>query len=290
MGKVRVILDTDIGDDVDDAYALGLLACSPEVRLEVVTTNTGRTDARAAIARRMLDLAGLEEAPVYHGRPGPDPNKLGEQAAWAQNYHSHAPTMEGAVEELVRRAAAEPGELTLVAIGPLTNVGAALEMDPSFGRNLRRLIIMGGSIVHGYEYGRRVAEYNIVHDTPASQKVFNCGADLVVVPLDATRMQQVTPRRMAQLAVARNPVCDAIVELSALYHGEYPTLHDPRTCAVLLDERLAAAFPARLEVDRAGFTNHIAGEPNCRVVLEPMMELFFQTLWERYLAGPVTRR
>jgi len=290
VSKFRVILDTDIGDDVDDAYALALLLCSPEIQLEAVTVNTGKLAPKAAIARRLLDLGDLKKVPVYAGLPGPDPNMERGQAAWARDYRSDGVMGDKGARELVRRAAAAPGEMTLIAIGPLTNLGAALDQDPDFGRNLRQLILMGGSIVHGYEYGSKTAEYNIKHDAAASRKVFACGANLVVVPLDVTRMQQVTARRMAQLALVHKPICDALVELTALAEYEYPTMHDPRACAVLLHEELALGAEVRLEITDDGFTNLVHGEPNCRVILEPKVDLFFQLLWERYLAGPAARQ
>jgi inosine-uridine nucleoside N-ribohydrolase len=289
MDKHRVILDTDIGDDVDDAYALALLICSPEIQLDAVTINTGKVDSKAKIARRMLDLAGLKEVPVYRGLPGPDPSKEHAQAEWARNYRSEGIIADDGVGELVKRAAASPGEITLLAIGPLTNIGAALDKDAGFGRNLRQLIIMGGSVVHGYEYGKRNEEYNIVHDVSASKKAFGCGANLTVVPLDATNKLQVTPRRMAQLAVCNNPICRALLELTALYEGDHPTMHDPRTCAVLLHERLAAGVDMRLEIGSDGRTDHASGEANCKVVLEPKAGLLFRIMWERYLAGPACR-
>ncbi|NIM05291.1 MAG: hypothetical protein GTO55_04195 [Armatimonadetes bacterium] len=284
MEKHRVILDTDIGDDVDDAYALALLLCSPEIELEAVTVNIGKVTAKASIARRMLDIAGMQRIPVYVGLAGADPYKQGNQAAWAQNYQSDAVIGDDGVGELVRRVTASPSEITLIAIGPLTNLGAALEEDPDFGRKLKELIIMGGSIVHGYEYGERSAEYNIAHDTPASKEVFACGANLTVAPLDATNRQQVTARRMAQLAAAHNPICDALIELSALYERDFPTLHDPRACTVLLHEELATGPDMRLEVSDEGFTDLVPGVPNCKVIVEPKIDLFFQLLWERYLS------
>ncbi|UCC69231.1 MAG: nucleoside hydrolase [Armatimonadota bacterium] len=285
MAELRVILDTDIGDDVDDAYALALLVRSPEVQLEAVTMSTGRLAAKANIARRLLDLGGLEDVPVYRGLPGPGPITEPKQAEWARDHHSRGVIGDEAATELVRRASASPGEIVLLAIGPLTNLGAALDQDPDFGRRLRQLILMGGSLVHGYDYGAKSAEHNIAHDACASQKVFKCGANLVVVPLDATNGLQVTPRRMAQLAVARNPICDALIDLTALCEFEYPTLHDPRACGVLLHEKLGLGVEMRLEVTEDGFTDHVPGDPNCKVILSPGADLLFQLLWERYTAG-----
>jgi inosine-uridine nucleoside N-ribohydrolase len=260
VSELRVILDTDIGDDIDDAYALALLICSPEVRLEAVTVNTGDIAARAQLARRMLDEGGLHRVPVYQGLAGPGEARWPKQADWSRHHEPAGVIDQGAIAQLVRRAADAPGELTLVAIGPLTNLGAALDMDPEFGRRLRRLVLMGGSIVHGYDYG-------------------------VVVPLDATNRLQVTARQMAQLALAGNPISRALVELTALSSFEHPTLHDPRTCAVLLDARLALGVRMRLEVTADGFTNLVPGEPNCTAVISPERTRFFDLLWQRYTAG-----
>ena len=277
----RVILDTDIGDDVDDAYALALLMGSPEVKLEAVTINTGEQLPKARLARKLLDLAGLSTVPVYTGAQGKYPGRVKEQTHWAADYASAGAIGEGAIEQLVRRAAAEPGEITVIAIGPLTNIKLALEKDPNFGRNLRWLVVMGGSIVHGYDFGNKCAEGNIHCDIAASQAVFASGANIILVPLDATARQQITPKQMAELAVADNALCDALLELTTLCEYVYPTMHDPRACAVVLTEELGRSFSARVEVSDAGLTNIVPGDPNCRVVLEPKIAEFFALMWPR---------
>ena len=289
--KYRVILNTDIGDDIDDVFALALLARSPEVKLEAVVTTIGDQPAKAALVRRLLDLAGLQNVPVYCGLAGKYPGRKLGQMEWGRGYNSSGVIGQDGIDELVRRAKEARGKLTLVSIGPLNNLGAALEQDPDFGRNLREIVLMGGSVYHGYGREAQSAEFNIECDRKASQMVFASGAKLLVVPLDSTYRQRVSADQLTQLAQSQTPIAQALTELVRLWHTDpwirarqRPTLYDVRTVAVLLNAELAGAQPLRLEVSAAGFTNVIPGEPNCRVVLEPKQGLLMKLAWERYLA------
>src|SRR5262249_27868961 len=167
----RIVLDTDIGSDVDDALALGLALASPELDLVAVTTVSGDTTVRARIAARLLALAGRADVPVYAGCSEP----LGGGAGFAWFGHEGEGLLDGArgavapehaVDALLRLFREQDG-LELVTIGPLTNVAEALERDPALARRVVRLTAMGGWLREVAIGGNRLppaVDYNLCSD------------------------------------------------------------------------------------------------------------------------------
>ena len=144
----RIVLDTDIGTDVDDALALALALASPELELVAITTVAGDTTVRARIAARLLALAGRRDVPVHAGSA----RSLATPGGFAWFGHEGEGILDGtpdaiagepAVDALLRLFR-EDGALELVAIGPLTNLAVALERDPTFACRVSRLTVMGG--------------------------------------------------------------------------------------------------------------------------------------------------
>src|SRR5437667_3900789 len=160
---VPILLDTDIGTDIDDAFALALVMRSPELELLGVTTVSGDTAARARLAAKLLWESGLQFVPVAAGKPGkPLPQ---EQTRWADGFSSPQIRQEPALDLLKAEIERRPGKITLVAIGPLTNVAELIEREPATASKLKRIAPMGGSIAHGYGQALEpAAEYNIASD------------------------------------------------------------------------------------------------------------------------------
>src|SRR5579859_5102891 len=146
--KIPILLDTDIGTDIDDAFAVALILRSPELDLLGVTTVSGDTQARARLAAKMLWEDGRRQVPVAAGEPG-KPLPI-DQCRWAAGFTSPQLLREKAVDFLKRQIEKKPGEITLVAIGPLTNIAALLRTDPSIAHKIKRIVLMGGAIAHGY--------------------------------------------------------------------------------------------------------------------------------------------
>ena len=140
------ILDTDIGDDIDDAFALALILRSPELRLLGIETAYGDTELRARLVDRYLAAVGRSDIPVYAGIPTAHSNTLTQTA-----YALQAPDRKhpDAVEFLLSQIRVHPGEITLIAIGPLRNIRGAIERDPETFRKLKRVVMMGGSVNRG---------------------------------------------------------------------------------------------------------------------------------------------
>ena len=146
--KTKIILDTDIGDDIDDAFALALALRSPEIEILGITTAWGDTALRARLVNRFLLETHARPVPVIVGAASNSTTNF-SQADWAEQGQT-SPQHPEAVEFLLEQAAKFPGEITVVAIGPLTNVGEAIDKDPAAFRKFKRVVLMGGSIRRGY--------------------------------------------------------------------------------------------------------------------------------------------
>src|SRR6266446_4961059 len=146
--KTKIILDTDIGDDIDDAFALALAMRSPEIEIVGITTAWGDTTLRARLVQRFLKENGASAIPIAVGIATRSKGNF-SQTRWAQDgeeFHKRT----DAVDFLLEQARKAPGEITLVAIGQLTNVGEAIERDAAAFRKFKRVVLMGGSILKGY--------------------------------------------------------------------------------------------------------------------------------------------
>jgi len=284
-GPEKVIIDTDIGDDVDDAFALALAVRSPELQILGVTTTFGDTETRARIVDRFFGEIGRPEIPVMAGRPTPPKSPMTQRhyvdaSRFAKTSHSDA------VEFLLDQIRKHPGEITLIAIGPLTNVGAAIDKDPATFRKLKRVVLMGGSVRRGYgDLGYTppvppMPEWNILNDIPSAQKLFASGVPLFVMPLDSTQLKMDEIKR-AFLFSQGTPVTDTLTVLYHLWGQETPTLFDPMTIAFVLRPELCPVRDLHIRVDEKGFTREEPGPPNAHVCLDSNAEDFFQFYLKR---------
>ena len=282
----KVILDTDIGDDIDDAFAVALALRSPELQILGITTTFGDTATRAKLLDRFLAESGRPEIPVAAGVPLPPKSNL-TQRHYAESGHFAKPSHPDAVAFLLDQIRRNPGQITLIAIGPLMNIGAAIDKDPATFRKLKRVILMGGSIKRGYGdlgFGPPAPpqpEWNILNDIPSAQKLFAAGVPLFVMPLDATRLKLDEVKR-AFLFSQGTPVTDALTLLYHQWGQETPTLFDPMTIAFLVNPALCPVQPMHIRVDAQGFTRPDPGPPsapnppNAQVCLDSNPDAFFR--------------
>jgi purine nucleosidase len=277
---MKVIIDTDIGDDVDDAFALALALRSPELEILGVTTCFGDTEARARIADRLLGEAGHPEIPVAVGKPSSETWKLSQQR-YGEAGHFAKASHPDAVTFLLDQIRQHPGEITLIAIGPLMNVGAAIEKDPATFRKLERVVLMGGSVRRGYgdlgfeqPHGPE-PEWNIRNDVASAQKLFASGVPIAMMPLDSTQLKLDEVKR-AWLFSRGTPITDALTVLYHMWGQQTPTLFDPMPVAYVLDSSLCPVEPLRIRVDEKGFTREEPGTPNAEVCLDSDPEKFFR--------------
>jgi inosine-uridine nucleoside N-ribohydrolase len=276
----KVIIDTDIGDDIDDAFALALAVRSPELQILGVMTTFGDTEARAKIVDRFLGEIGRADIPVLAGKATVTTNPM-TQRRYAEGGHFARASHTDAVEFLLEEIGRHPGEITLIAIGPLMNVGAAIDKDPATFRKLKRVVMMGGSIRRGYgDWGYTepvpaMPEWNIVNDVASAQKLFAAGVPLYVMPLDSTQLKLDEVKR-AFLFSQGTAVTDQLTVLYHLWGQETPTLFDPMTVAFVLRPELCPVQGMHIRVDEKGFTREEPGKPNALVCLESNEQDFFK--------------
>lgn len=278
-GQEKVIIDTDIGDDIDDAFALALAVKSPELQVLGISTTFGETEVRAKIVDRFLGEIGRSDIPVLAGKPV-GKTSMSQRPYTLQGKFAKA-THGDATEFLLEQIRKYPGEITLVGIGPLMNIGEAIDRDTATFRKLKRVVIMGGSIRRGYgDYGYNehvppAAEWNILNDPKAAQELFASGVPLFVMPLDSTQLKLDEVKR-AFLFTRGTPVTEQLAILYHLWAQETPTLFDPMTLAFVLKPELCPVQAMHIQVDDKGYTREGPGTPNAQVCLNSNPEDFFQ--------------
>ena len=286
------ILDTDIGDDIDDAFALALVLRSPEIHLLGITTTFGDTELRARLLDRYLAAVGRTDLPVAAGVPTPHSNVF-TQAAYAERQPDRK--HDDGVRFLLDQIRAHPGQITLIGIGPLVNVGAAIQRDPATFRKLKRVVLMGGSVYRGYDDGsgsRRPAEpeWNIARDPAGAKALLASGVPVFMMPLDSTQIHLEEPARDRLFALG-SPLTD---QLTLLYHqwkagtdnhSPTPTLFDPVAAAFAIRPDLCPMTSLRLEVEDNGLTKPVPGDPNTQVCLKSDPDAFLNFLLSRIGEG-----
>jgi len=291
----KVIVDMDIGDDIDDAFALALLLQSPDIEIVGVTTAWGDTALRGRLLERFLRETGHAGIPVAQGittTANPTPFT---QARYAQRGAAPVQAPQDAVDFIVREAARQPGQITLLALGPLTNVGAVIERNRTAFGQLKQVVMMGGSVRAGYRKSQYVPsrpadkEYNIASDIKGAQALFASGVPIVMMPLDSTQIRLDEVERNAIFGHG-SPMTDAV---TLLYHqwidsyqpwsSNMPSLFDVVPVTYLIDAATCPVVPMHISVTDDGYTRETAGKPNAQVCLASDTPRFFHVVMQRLL-------
>lgn len=298
--KIPVIIDTDIGSDIDDAFALAAAVGSQDsFEILAITTVGGgnewdpyvgqrkdRDDHRAWLVCRFLSQIGAKNIPVAAG-DDPQP-KLAID--WQIQYRRHPaaiynrtqkPEKESAVD-LMARVMKDRENVTIIALGPLTNVARFLKDHQKDAWRIERIVLMGGSVNIGYDgKPKPEPEWNIKSDIPAAKAVFASNIPLVVIPLDATSMVKLEKRDRDRIFDAHTTVTWQVQNLYELWDRETPILFDPVAVMAALDDRFLTMKDLRLEVDDKGMTVVKEGKPNARVALGIDQQAFMIHFVER---------
>ena len=239
----KVILDTDIGTDVDDLLALTFLLNSPEIELLGVTAAYGNTLVRGKLAYRTLSLAGREDIPVT----------LGDSQTLLHNRNIFWPGHEGKNAVLSKQSAVDfilgtirkhPGEIILCTVAPLTNIAQAIIRDPETMSKVKHIVMMGG--VFGFEdvtLSLPVSEHNFRCDPEATRVVFNSDLPITLFPLDVTLKTPFMREDLEQLRTSQTPLLSLVVQeietwlevIKKLAGRDYCHLHDPLAAASIVD-------------------------------------------------------
>jgi len=266
-GPFRVIIDTDPG--VDDALALLLAMRSPELKIEAITPVAGNVPLNLTLpnALRMVEIAGRADIPVAAGARAPLMRRL-VTATYAHGENGLGgavfpePTTKpvttpaaGIIRQIVRKY---PGEVTLITIGPLTNIATALNSDPELASMVRALVMMGGSLSGGNI--TPAAEFNVYVDPEAARIVFQSGIPITMVGLDVTRRTSLTDDHVRMLEAAQNPVSQAAAKIgrNAINHNRErgflvgPNMHDSLAVAGFLDPAILKMQDYYVDVETTG--------------------------------------
>ncbi|MEO6911161.1 MAG: nucleoside hydrolase, partial [Edaphobacter sp.] len=284
----KVIIDTDIGDDIDDAFALALALRSPEVQILQINSAFGNTHLRARLLERFLHDAGEPPVPLTQGVTT-HAESIFSQHAYAEQQAEPAHPYADAIETTLEQIRKAPGEVTLIAIGPLSNIGAMIDRDPDTFRKLKRVVLMGGSIHRGYDDLGYMPdkgpepEWNIKMDIGSAQKLFHSGVPLFVMPLDATQLKLDEVKR-AILLKHGSRLTDQLAILYQQWGQQTPTLYDAMAVAYAIDPSLCPTTPMHLRVDERGMTLPVDGAANAQVCLNSSSDDFFHFYLRRLLA------
>ena len=227
MKTVPVFLDTDIGGDIDDTWALAYLLNSPELELEYALTCTGTASYRARIIAKLLQWAGNTSAVIGYGLPPARKLDGGigkRQAAWIEDFDLKSvpnTIREDGVAGFVQGIMACCETPTIIAIGPLVNLAAALELEPGIAGK-SRIVIMGGSVRRGYFGAPEPSrEYNVAFDVRASQKVFSAPwRETIVVPLDTCGYIWLDGPDYWKIRESGAPMAKAVIQNYAVWQHE----------------------------------------------------------------------
>lgn len=258
----KVLIDTDIGDDIDDALALALAMRSPQVEVTGVTCVYRDTALRARQAKKLLSLCGAEDIPVYAGYGSALVQKNEAENIYCQytadlddpmyDYENPQEGVcgESAIDFILESVRRLGDALTLICIGPLTNIARAVRKDPEIMRGAR-LLMMGG------DYRNQYAEWNICCDPEAARIVFESGMDIACVGHDITSRfvlnQQDLDRFFAETDDALQRYLAQIMRLWLDKNRRMPILHDPITVQALIT-------PERFTFEKAAVWVETRGE------------------------------
>ena len=319
MTQKRIIIDTDPG--VDDALTLLLALASPEIKLEAITTTQGNVtvDKATRNALSVLELLNAEYIPVaqgtslplvgpllasdmYHGSSGLGNANLPKPKAKPVPQHAIDYLIErflpSRTDMLAARTVAEPGELSLFTIGPLTNLALAIRKEPRLVSVVKEMVIMGGAIREGGNITPQ-AEFNIFTDPYAAHIVFHSGIPITLIPLDVTQKCMLYAKQIQELGKHESPIFRFIEDATAVYINftkkktgvQGCALHDPLTLATVIADDLLTFKELYIDVDISGGVSmgstfadfyHTTGKPaNMKVALDVSGDKFVKLFLER---------
>lgn len=303
----KIIYDTDPG--IDDALGLLLLAASPEIDLLAITVTHGNTSQEKCLnnALKLVELTGITKVPVARGAEEP----LVKELSVAEETHGEgglgyailpksaiSPCSELAHDLIIRVVRENPGEVTLLCVGPMTNIALAFLKAPEIVSKVRRIISMGGAIHYPGNVTPQ-AEYNVFCDPEAFEIVLKSGIDFTLVPLDVTYQCILTTDHLEKITEARSEIRNFIFDSTRFYmefHEDYQgikgcAINDPLAAAILLDPTLVKNRDYFLTIELTSPTSKaktiadhyglLKSAPNAKVSMEVDVERFMKLFINR---------
>lgn len=253
---IPVILDTDIGDDIDDALALALALQSPELDIKAVVTVLQHRERRADLVWKILELYGRTGIPIGMGAEqplfaAPDTSAVRQTQALAPGDRAPEAKRRSGIPLFIDTCLAAPGKITVIAYGPATNVALALKAEPRIKDKIERIVLMNGVF-----FQRAQLEYNTRRDPEASAIVYGSGLPVTAVGLDVTMQCRLRPEDLDNIESSTLPSVKFIRELIHIWQngnpGQRPVLHDPLAIAATFRPSLVSTIKGRVEVETRG--------------------------------------
>jgi purine nucleosidase/pyrimidine-specific ribonucleoside hydrolase len=255
QARIPVIIDTDIGDSIDDALALAFALHSPELDVRAVTTVIDDVESKTRLAWKMLGIYNRRDIALAMGAPEP----LLDPTISTSSKEFSVLTRDDTIPDAARKRAADlivdtllqaRGKITLVAIGPLTNIALAFKTDPRIKNNIERIVIMGGA------YLSSETEYNVKRDRTAAEIVFHSGVPITAIGLDVTSQCKLREKDLDRLRLADDPASLFLIRLVDLAeqetHDATPTLYDPLAIAAIFRPDLLEMQAGDVDVPLSG--------------------------------------
>ncbi|MDI9879326.1 nucleoside hydrolase [Flectobacillus longus] len=288
--RQKVIFDCDLGDDIDDAFALAMLLTNQD-KLDIlgITTCYGRTNDRAKVALKMLYETGQDKIPVALGRNTSNTdaraNWYAEQFYWAKDFNKSKPIQQSATDFIIENLRKYPNEVIIISVGPVTNMADVIDKDPQALKLAKKVYAMFGSFYIGYNTHPSIdAEWNVKVDIPASKKFVNSGANIVYAGLDVTAMVKLDKVKRDILLMRQSVLTNALSGLYVLWGNETPTLFDPVAIGMILYPELFKTKKNNISVDDKGFTRVNENQvPNAEVGVSIDSNEFVNRIMKSYL-------
>ncbi len=315
--RQKVILDTDLGSDMDDAFALALVLSSPEFEVLGITMDHGLTEKRAQIACRMLYEVGLENIPVAVGRQTPlqigkgkELDRYWAQYHWGEGFSKVKPIDTPAPDFIIQMLRKYPHEVILFTIGPVPNMGDIIKKDPEALKLAKHIYSMYGSFYRGYDVKNMIinpgphdgdqwspspvpsAEYNVAMDVESSKAFSASGAPITYAPLDITGFIVMSEKNQSLLWMRHSPLTDALSGLYALWSVEFSEMfgradwiiYDCVPIGMVLWPDLFTTRPAYVKVIDGGFTVIDESKPpNSEIGVTINKEEFLNRVLKRWI-------
>ncbi|MBM3747991.1 MAG: hypothetical protein FJW34_19575 [Acidobacteria bacterium] len=260
---IPVILDTDMGDDIDDALALALALQSPELEVRAVVTVLQHRERRADLTWKILELYGRTDVPVGMGAEQPLLTRprsgvVRQTTALRPDEKMPEEKRRGGIELIIETCLRSREKITWLAYGPLTNVALALKAEPRIAEKIERLVLMNGVFFQGPRL-----EYNTLRDPEAASIVFSSGLPIVTVGLDVTMQCRLGEEDLKRFAASSVPAVKFLWELIRIWQGgnpaARPVLHDPLAVAVTFRPELIQTRTGQVEIETRGEVNRTHG-------------------------------
>lgn len=249
----KILLDTDIGSDIDDAVCLAYLLAQPQCELLGITTVSGEPERRAMMASAQCQIAG-QQIPIFPGAAQPlliaQKQPLCPQADALENWpHVTDFPKNQAVDFLRQTIHAHPGEITLLTIGPLTNIALLFAIDPEIPSLLKGLVMMGGVFTTS-GHGDKPLEWNIILDPHAAAMVYQTTVPIHrSIGLDVTMQVNLESSEVRQRF--QTPLLRPVLDFAEIWFTKRPTItfHDPLAAATLFDDQICTFERGHVRVE-----------------------------------------